>query len=242
MIQTIKHDQLIFVFGSNYAGRHGKGAALTAKKFYGAVEGEQVGQFGTSYALPTKCRNLKPLALKVIKDRVQGLFRHAEFNPHTKYQVTRVGCGLAGYKDEQIFPMFENAPPNVLLPGVWLDKMGLLSTPRCIIAGSREWTAQGTLFTTAKTALRNIPHWEIVSGTCKGPDRMGEEFAQVRGYDLTKMPAAWDKFSKPAGHLRNQAMSWYSTHLLAFWDGKSPGTKTMIEAAKRDGLKVRVVQ
>lgn len=242
MIQTIKHEELVFVFGSNLAGRHGKGAAHTAARFYGAEDGVGIGTTGNSYALPTKDKDLKTLPLDDIEEWVAGFLEYVQESPKTKFQVTRIGCGLAGYKDEDIFPMFKDAPPNVLLPGLWLDKMGLLSTPRCIIAGSRDFTAQGTLFTTCKSTLRNQPHWEIVSGTCKGPDRMGEEFAKIRGYDIMRMPAAWNKWGKPAGPLRNHAMAWYATHAIIFWDGKSKGTKAMIKYAEQEGLKVRVIQ
>lgn len=110
---------VIFVFGSNLAGRHGKGAALTALRFYGAQIGQGVGRHGNSYAIPTKDERLNTLALNQIKGYVSGFLGHARANPDTAFLVTRVGCGLAGYKDEDIAPMFAKAPPNCFFDPRW---------------------------------------------------------------------------------------------------------------------------
>jgi hypothetical protein len=111
--------QKIFVFGSNLAGRHGKGAALTAFKDHGAVYGQGVGLQGTSYAIPTKDEDLKTLPLNKIKKYVENFVRFAELNPSMYFNVTRVGCGLAGYEDSDIAPMFADAPKNCVLPAGW---------------------------------------------------------------------------------------------------------------------------
>lgn len=112
-------DKNIFVFGSNLAGRHGKGAALTARTKYGAVSGVGVGPTGNAYAIPTKDAKLEPLPLDTIRIFVGGFIKHARFNWDHTFNVTRVGCGLAGYKDEQIAPMFKYAPSNCRLPDEW---------------------------------------------------------------------------------------------------------------------------
>lgn len=106
----------IFVFGSNLAGRHGKGAALTARQMYGAKNGQGIGRQGQSYAIPTKDCMLKPLPLKDIKKYVDAFLEHARVFPDDTFQVTTIGCGLAGYKPEQIAPMFKDAPSNCKLP------------------------------------------------------------------------------------------------------------------------------
>lgn len=111
--------QTIFVFGSNLAGRHGKGAALTAYRQHGAVYGEGVGLYGNSYAIPTKDENLVTLPLHKIKKYVDVFIRFAELNPDMKFEVTRIGCGFAGYEDSDIAPMFVNAPSNCILPVGW---------------------------------------------------------------------------------------------------------------------------
>lgn len=104
----------IFVFGSNLAGRHGKGAALTAKKKYGAESGVGVGRTGNSYAIPTKDGDLKVLDLNTIHIFVSEFILYAKRNPDLTFRVTNIGCGLAGYKPEQIAPMFEGHPSNCI--------------------------------------------------------------------------------------------------------------------------------
>lgn len=111
----------IFVFGSNLAGRHGKGAALCARKEHGAVYGEGVGRTGNSYAIPTKDNDLKVLPLQSIKRYVEAFKKYAGEHPELTFQVTKVGCGLAGFKEYQIAPMFKDAPDNCELPENWRD-------------------------------------------------------------------------------------------------------------------------
>ena len=106
----------IFVFGSNLAGRHGKGAALFAVEHFGAVYGQATGLQGSSYAIPTKNTKLEPLPLNLIEPWVLQFLRFARANPQLRFQVTAIGCGLAGYKPDQIAPMFLDAPENCELP------------------------------------------------------------------------------------------------------------------------------
>lgn len=110
---------MIFVFGSNLAGRHGKGAALDARNKYGAVYGVGEGRTGNAYAIPTKDGRLKILPLVRIEGSVQKFLDYANSNPELKFVVTRIGCGLAGYKDSDIAPMFKSAPQNCSLPDGW---------------------------------------------------------------------------------------------------------------------------
>lgn len=112
---------MIFVFGSNLAGRHGKGAALTARFSYGAIYGQGYGRQGNSFAIPTKDHQLRTLPLDRIEDYVKKFFNYAAAVPNEQFQVTRIGCGYAGYKDEDIAPMFKNAPANCHLPEQWIE-------------------------------------------------------------------------------------------------------------------------
>jgi hypothetical protein len=108
----------IFVFGSNLAGRHGKGAALYARQHHGATYGQGEGLQGDSYAIPTKDAQLRTLPLDAIRTHVGAFLTFAgQFN--AVFVVTRVGCGLAGYTDAQIAPMFKDAPANCQLPEGW---------------------------------------------------------------------------------------------------------------------------
>jgi hypothetical protein len=99
----------IFVFGSNLSGIHGAGAANTAFKRFGAKYGVGEGITGSSYALPTKNRELQTLPLDTIKTHVNKFFDLAL--PHKEYTflVTEVGCGFAGYSHEDVAPFFERA-------------------------------------------------------------------------------------------------------------------------------------
>lgn len=109
----------VFVFGSNLAGRHGKGAARVARFEFGARYGLGRGQYGRSFALPTKDERLVILDLATIRAEVGSFIEHASHMRGDRFWVTRVGCGLAGYKDVQIAPMFRAAPANCSFPLEW---------------------------------------------------------------------------------------------------------------------------
>jgi hypothetical protein len=113
----------IFVFGSNLAGRHGKGAALEARDAYGAQYGVGVGRTGNAYAIPTKDCSLNVLPLRTIKAFVTQFIEYAVLNPHLEFQVTDIGCGLAGYTPEQIAPMFKGAPSNCIFSSEFEEVM-----------------------------------------------------------------------------------------------------------------------
>lgn len=112
-------DGEVFVFGSNLAGRHGKGAALEAVRHHGAIYGRGIGRQGMSYAIPTKDGKLKTLPLDIIRGVALEFLMYAYENKDTKFFLTRVGCGLAGYSDEQIAPLFNQCPANVRIPPEW---------------------------------------------------------------------------------------------------------------------------
>jgi hypothetical protein len=106
----------VFVFGSNLAGRHGKGAALWVREHRGAIYGQGEGLQGNSYGIPTKDKRLKTLPLDAIAKHVATFVDFARAHPGTVFQLTPIGCGLVGYTPPQIAPMFEDAPENVILP------------------------------------------------------------------------------------------------------------------------------
>lgn len=109
----------IFVFGSNMAGRHGKGAALFAFQKRGAKYGQGYGLQGESFAIPTKDERIRTLPLTYIRIWVDLFIEFARAHPELEFEVTRIGCGLAGYTDKDIAPMFRNAPINCELPEGW---------------------------------------------------------------------------------------------------------------------------
>ena len=117
----------VFVFGSNLAGLHGKGAALWAQQNRGARYGNGEGYHGNSYAIPTKDAKLNTLHLEEIDRNVGRFIEFAKTRPDLQFQLTPIGCGLAGYKPEQIAPMFDDAPANVTLPSEFRMVLDALS-------------------------------------------------------------------------------------------------------------------
>lgn len=126
----INPERPVFVFGSNLAGRHGKGAAFHAGKEHGARYGEGWGRTGHSYAIPTKDDSLKRLNLAEIAPHVAWFREYAKRHDHEKFFVTRVGCGLAGYRDEDMAPLFKDMPDNVWLPETWVE---ILTRPTVVV-------------------------------------------------------------------------------------------------------------
>jgi hypothetical protein len=112
---------MIFVFGSNLAGRHGKGAALYARQYHGAIYGQGIGLQGDSYGIPTKDEKIRTLPLHRIAEYVDQFIQFATEHPELNFFVTRIGCGFAGYTDDEIAPMFDAAPNNCHLPDGWRD-------------------------------------------------------------------------------------------------------------------------
>lgn len=129
---------------------------------------------------------------------------------------------------------------------------------RIIIAGSRGFNN----FSLLKNDVSNIiSDWnyqlnripdlfnkiKIISGTARGADQLGEQYAKVMGYEIVKFPADWDKFGKSAGYRRNVEMAKYAVQddnigvLIAFWDNKSKGTKHMINLAEKYKLKTYII-
>jgi hypothetical protein len=112
---------------------------------------------------------------------------------------------------------------------------------KIIIAGGRAFNDYNLLCQKCDKLLSLQVEIEIVSGTANGADKLGERYANKKGYPVKKFPANWEKYGKSAGYKRNEEMAKYADALIAFWDGKSKGTKHMIDLAKRYDLKVKVV-
>lgn len=117
-------------------------------------------------------------------------------------------------------------------------------TYKVIIAGTRSFADYSLLRSACDRYLSQKGQTHdiiIVSGTARGADRLGEQYALERGYQLQRFPADWEKNGRAAGYMRNADMANYSDALIAFWDGQSKGTRNMIETARKKGLAVRVI-
>ena len=114
-ITSLKPNE-IFVFGSNLAGIHGGGAAHIAHKLFGAEWGVGVGPTGQSYAIPTMQGGVE-----TIRPYVDEFIVFAKEHPALTFLVTRIGCGIAGFTDDEIAPLFEKAHDveNIVLPPGW---------------------------------------------------------------------------------------------------------------------------
>lgn len=112
----------IFVFGSNEGGIHGAGAARYAYQHHGAAMGCGFGHVGNSFAIPTKDQLIQhTLPLQRINQYVQAFLAYASGRPDLEFQVTCIGCGLAGLRHQDVAPMFKNAPSNCLFDTLWMD-------------------------------------------------------------------------------------------------------------------------
>lgn len=128
--------KMVFCFGSNEGGIHGGGAARFAYKERGARWGLSYGHFGQSFAIPTKGVKLYPitptsagglgvgdtLSLEQIKDYVIGFLAYVRGHPELDFQMTCIGCGLAGLRHEDIAPMFVHCD-KVSYPNLWFDNV-----------------------------------------------------------------------------------------------------------------------
>ena len=112
MITSLQPDE-IFVFGSNLAGHHAGGAARIANKCFGAIWGQGTGLQGQSYAIPTMQGGVE-----TIKPYVDEFIAFATQHPHLYFYVTPIGCGIAGFTEKEIAPLFKNAInlKNIALP------------------------------------------------------------------------------------------------------------------------------
>ena len=109
-------EDTIFVFGSNMAGQHAGGAARTALEHFGAMNGIGRGWAGQSFAIPTMNEHLQQMPLSQIQHYVDDFKIYTKNHPKTKYFITSIGCGVAGYKVEEIAPMFKGISSNVIFP------------------------------------------------------------------------------------------------------------------------------
>lgn len=112
-----------------------------------------------------------------------------------------------------------------------------------MVCGSRDFTNYNLMRQKLDKILVNINQpITIVSGGARGADKLAERYAKDKGYGLIVIPAEWDKHGKGAGYIRNKQMVDISNYVIAFWDGKSKGTKHSIDIAKKQNKPIRVIR
>ncbi|WP_420473891.1 hypothetical protein [Noviherbaspirillum sp. ST9] len=146
---------VIFVFGSNLAGKHMQGSALTAKKFHGAVEGQGEGLQGSSYAIPVRDQDMKPLPLWHIARSVNHLRELAQSRSDLQFRVAAIGCEDETFSAEEIAALFKNMPPQFDLPYVFLTVYAGLSNP---LHQTREVRAQNAAVEVIDGLLERFAH------------------------------------------------------------------------------------
>jgi len=115
---------------------------------------------------------------------------------------------------------------------------------KVVVAGSRDFTDYKLLEEKLVKILKikgKPSEIEIVSGGARGADALGERFAREKKCHLKRFLANWDEYGRSAGHRRNAEMAVYGDILVAFWNNSSPGTRGMIDLAKKKGLEVHVI-
>ena len=116
---------------------------------------------------------------------------------------------------------------------------------RVIIAGTRTFNNYRLLEKTIDEFVIGFNHGfeiTVVSGGANGADKLGEQYARDRNYLINRFEASWNVYGKSAGPIRNEKMAISADVLIAFWDGKSRGTKNMIELAKKYNLLMQVIK
>ena len=116
---------------------------------------------------------------------------------------------------------------------------------KTIIAGGRDFMDYNLLKEKTNKILqeKKVTHKiVIISGCARGADTLGLRYASENAFDVEEYPAEWDKYGKKAGYVRNVKMAENADALIAFWDGKSKGTKHMIDIAAERNLPIRVIR
>ena len=117
---------------------------------------------------------------------------------------------------------------------------------RVIVCGGRDFQDKEKCFESLDVILAGNPHIEIVSGHAKGADSFGEEYAKKHGISVKVFRPDWKRYGRGAGPIRNKEMLEYAAEeepmIIAFWDGKSKGTKNMINQAIKAGANVKIIK
>lgn len=112
---------------------------------------------------------------------------------------------------------------------------------KVIVAGTRTFNDYDLLCRKLDKILSGKENVEIVSGGASGADALGERYAAERGHGLRIFQADWSKHGKAAGPIRNYIMAEYADALVVFWDGTSPGSRSMIELAREAEKSIRII-
>lgn len=228
----------IFVFGSNLAGQHLGGAAAFAVKHYKAEFGVGEGPTGHSYALPTKDEHLETLPLNDVQWHVEQLLAFARTQRDSRFQLTRVGCGLAGFKDEQIAGMFKKTSDNLFIPGRWMSLNRQLDRARLFVDAD-DFPAERiekTLNECTQPWGKNI---EVVTTGVGEANDVIRAWARRKDLAWTPFLADKTKFEDVAEEVLDEQLAWYCTHAIVYNRTNEGSLSRRMDVLQKEGLKVR---
>ena len=230
-----KNPNKIYVFGDNLEGYGKKGQAI-------------IRDCPNAFGIPTKRKPFMnqdaffrdTISDKLAVSRALVKLRLLAYNGKTiVFPSNGIGTGLAdmGNTSPSLFIWMNNFIDNNFLK----FKGKTITKTRIIVAGSRKINDYELIAKTLDEYLKDKKNPVIVSGLAKGPDKLGLRYAKANKLEYEAHAADWDKYGKSAGYKRNLEMAEGSDELLAFWDGVSPGTEHMINIAKKEKIKVKVI-
>lgn len=231
-------DQAIFVFGSNLAGRHGKGAALEALNNYGAKLGVGEGPSGRSYGIPTKDAQIRSRTLTEIRPAVAKFLTYAQDNPKLWFQVTRVGCVLAGFKDEQIAPLFQHHTPNVLLPGLWRKIINPNARDQLIVVGNVTPTDKPRSLAALNHAHKHANFGSLLINDNDDMAALLKEWAIEKNVQIENFNPRPNRWGHNALTRQQRQLCWQGTHLIVLQSTPDTHLEIFAGQAKNERLKV----
>ena len=123
-----------------------------------------------------------------------------------------------------------------------MSKKKTYKTLKVVIAGGRDFDDYNKLKTSCDRVLSDVETVEVVSGRARGADKLGEQYAKERDYKLHLFPADWDRYGRSAGYKRNVQMANFADVVIVFWNGKSVGTKHMIDIVKKQNKPIIIIE
>jgi hypothetical protein len=120
--------------------------------------------------------------------------------------------------------------------------MGVAMSFNVVVAGGRDFCDARLMMVKLDKLFERVDDVCIISGGARGADKLGERYALSKGYPYIIMPADWDRYGKSAGYRRNQEMAERASACVVFWDGKSRGSKHMIDICEERDIPLRVVR
>ena len=229
----------VFVFGSNLAGQHLGGAAAFAAKHFNAEFGIGEGPTGKSYAVPTKDEHLDSLPLTDIQWHVEQLLAYARTQRDARFQVTRISCGLAGFTDQQIAPMFKKTSDNLFVPGRWMVLNRQLDRARLFVEGDSTFTAERIEKTLNECTAPWGKNIEVVTTGVGEVNDIVRAWARRKELPWTPFLVDSAKFGDLGEVVLDGQLGWYCTHAIVYHDQIDGPYSRRMEAMRKEGLKLR---